>query len=106
MQTIFDVLKHVSINHQEVESPQVVVTDEAGKPNGLLTDLLHDLINNALLFVTLADLASADELIARLETHTPLPADVLAEYQKILSEQCYGLNFAPQKGKIELIVHR
>lgn len=100
MQTIFDVLKHVSINHQEVESPQVVVTDEAGKPNGLLTDLLHDLINNALLFVTLADLASADELIARLETHTPLPADVLAEYQKSYQSRVMGLILRHRRAKL------
>lgn len=106
MQTIFDVLKHISVNHQEIESNQVIITDEAGKPNGLLTDLLHDLINNALLFVTLAKLADADELIAHLQTHTPLPADVLSEYGKILTETCYGLNFAPKKGQIEIIVHR
>ncbi|WP_125580867.1 hypothetical protein [Levilactobacillus cerevisiae] len=106
MQTIFDVLKHISVNHQEVESNQVVVTDKVGKPNGLLTDLLHDLINNALLFVTLADMDTADELIEKLRTHTPLPVDVLSEYGKILSENCYGLNFAPQKGQIEIIVHR
>lgn len=106
MQTIFDVLKHISINHQEVESNQVIITDQAGKPNGLLTDLLHDLINNALLFVTLADLNSADELIEHLRTHTPLPVDVLSEYGKILTEPCYGLNFAPKKGQIEFIVHR
>lgn len=106
MQTIFDVLKHISVNHQEVESPQVVVTDVAGKPNSLLTDLLHDLMNNALLFVTLAELASAEELIEHLRTHTPLPADVLSEYGKILTEHCEGLNFAPQKGQIEIIVAR
>ncbi|MFC6261693.1 hypothetical protein [Levilactobacillus fujinensis] len=106
MQTVFDVLKFISVNHQEVESHQVLVTDAVGKPNGLLTDLLHDLINNALLFVTLRDVSSATELIEHLRTHTPLPADVLAEYAKILTEDCYGLNFAPQKGQIELIVHR
>jgi hypothetical protein len=106
MQTIFDVLKHISVNHQEIESNQVVITDKVGKPNGLLTDLLHDLINNALLFVTLADLESADELIEHLRTHTPLPVDVLSEYGKILTETCAGLNFAPQKGQIEIIVQR
>ncbi|NLR10150.1 MULTISPECIES: hypothetical protein [unclassified Levilactobacillus] len=106
MQTIFDQLKTISVNHQEVESHQVVVTDETGKPNGLLTDLLRDLIDNALLFVSLADVQSGPDLISRLKTHTPLPDDVLAEYGKILGEGCYGLNFAPQKGQIELIVRR
>lgn len=106
MQTIFDVLKHISVNHQEVESQQVVITDATGKPNGLLTDLLRDLINNALLFVTLADMDSAQDLIEHLRTHTPLPADVLSEYGKILTEVCEGLNFAPRKGLIELIVRR
>lgn len=106
MQTIFDVLKTVSVNHQEVESHQVVVADEKGKPNGLLTDLLRDLIDNALLFVALRDVSSASGLIEQLKTHTPLPDDVLSEYGKILGERCYGLNFAPKKGQIELIVRR
>jgi len=106
VQTIFDVLKTVSVNHQEVESHQVVVTDEKGKPNGLLTDLLRDLIDNALLFVSLRDVKSGPELIDQLKTHTPLPNDVLSEYGKILGEVCYGLNFAPKKGQIELIVRR
>jgi len=104
--TIFDVLKTVSVNHQEVESHQVVVTNAQGKPNSLLTDLLRGLIDNALLFVSLADVNSAANLITQLKTHTPLPDDVLAEYGKILSEPCDGLNFAPQKGQIELIVRR
>ncbi|HIW71803.1 MAG TPA: hypothetical protein H9875_04160 [Candidatus Levilactobacillus faecigallinarum] len=106
MSTIFDVLKTVTVNHQPVASPEIVITDPAGKPNGLLTDLLHDLINDALLFVTLTDIASADDLIARLHAHTPLPSDVLDEYGKILTETCYGLNFAPQKGQIEIVVQR
>ncbi|MFD1549395.1 hypothetical protein [Levilactobacillus fuyuanensis] len=106
MSTIFDVLKTVSVNHQEVESHQVVVTNVQGKPNSLLTDLLRDLIDNALLFVSLTDVNSAENLIAQLKTHTPLPDDVLAEYGKILGEPCDGLNFAPQKGQIELIVRR
>ncbi|WP_125574371.1 hypothetical protein [Levilactobacillus huananensis] len=106
MQTVFDVLKSVSVNHQEVESHQVVVTDAKGKPNGLLTDLLHDLINNALLFVSLKEMATAPALIERLRSHTPLPDDVLSEYSKILTEPCYGLNFALQKAQIELIVRR
>ncbi|MFC6274499.1 hypothetical protein ACFQET_03110 [Levilactobacillus tangyuanensis] len=106
MPTIFSVLKQVSMNHQEVESHQVVVTDPAGKPNGLLTDLLRDLINNALLFVSLKEIKSAKELIDHLRTHTPLPVDVLSEYEKILTETCSGLNFAPQKEQIEIVVRR
>ncbi|MCW3778320.1 hypothetical protein [Levilactobacillus namurensis] len=106
MTDIFTILKNVSVNHQPVAGTEIVVTDVQGKPNGLLTDLVHDLINDALLFVNLAEIATADDLIDRLHAHTPLPDDVLEEYAKILAERCYGLNFAPQKGQIEIIVHR
>jgi len=106
MLTVFNVLKSVSVNHQAIAGPEIVVTNPAGKPNGLLTDLLHDLINDALLFVSLAEIDSPEDLIDRLHQHTPLPADVLEEYGKILTETCYGLNFAPQKGQVEVIVHR
>lgn len=106
MPTIFTMLKFVSVNHQPMASSQVVVTDEAGKPNGLLSDLLHDLINDALLFVNLSELKTAADLVAKLHAHTPLPSDVLDEYAKILDEPCFGLNVAPQKDTIEIIVHR
>ena len=106
MFTIFTVLKNVSVNHQPVAGPEIVVTNAAGKPNGLLTDLVHDLINDALLFVNLAEMDSAEQLIERLHQHTPLPDDVLDEYGKILDEACYGLNLAPQKDQIQIIVHR
>ncbi|CAJ1229260.1 hypothetical protein [Levilactobacillus zymae] len=106
MPTIFTILKFVSVNHQPMASSQVIITDTAGKPNGLLSDLVHDLINDALLFVNLADLDTPDELIAKLHEHTPLPNDVLDEYGKILTEPCFGLNIAPQKDTVEIVVHR
>ncbi|MDT6981288.1 hypothetical protein [Levilactobacillus zymae] len=106
MPTIFTILKFVSVNHRPMASSQVIVTDAAGKPNGLLSDLVHDLINDALLFVNLAELDTAADLIAKLREHTPLPADVLEEYGKILNEPCFGLNVAPQKDTIEIVVHR
>lgn len=103
---VFTILKTVSVNHQPVASSQIVVTDPAGKPDGLLTDLLHDLINDALLFVNLREMATPTELISKLHQHTPLPDDVLEEYGKILTETCYGLNVAPQKDALEIVVHR
>ncbi|QMU08225.1 hypothetical protein [Levilactobacillus suantsaii] len=106
MPTIFTILKFVSVNHRPLASAQVVVTDVQGKPNGLLSDLVHDLINDALLFVDLGQIETADELIKQLHDHTPLPDDVLDEYGKILTEPCFGLNVAPQKDTIEIIVHR
>ncbi|WP_369440759.1 hypothetical protein [Levilactobacillus namurensis] len=71
MTDIFTILKNVSVNHQPVAGTEIVVTDVQGKPNGLLTDLVHDLINDALLFVNLAEIATADDLIDRLHAHTP-----------------------------------
>lgn len=100
MSNIFDILKMVTVNHQGVSSPQIVVTDVAGKPNGLLTDLLRDALSNMRLFVDIDDVDSANEVLSALNIHTPLPDDVLDEYAKILKEPVLGLNLAPQKDQI------
>ncbi|ANZ61244.1 hypothetical protein AYR62_09925 [Secundilactobacillus paracollinoides] len=104
MRNIFDILKMVTVNHQGVSSPQIVVTDVSGKPNGLLTDLLRDALSNMRLFVDIDDVDSANEVLSALNIHTPLPDDVLDEYAKILKEPVLGLNLAPQKDQVEILV--
>ncbi|TLQ21186.1 hypothetical protein FEZ41_00365 [Lentilactobacillus parafarraginis] len=105
MNNLFDVLKMVSFNHLGFDSTQVVITDVAGKPNGLLTDLFRDVVNKVNLFIDLSSAHDAGEVIASLQNHTPLPDDVLDEYGKILREPLLGINFAPQKGQMELLVN-
>lgn len=104
MNNLFDVLKMVSVNHHGFASAQVVITDTAGKPNGLLTDLYRDTVSNIHLFLNVEDVDSADDVLAALTEHTPLPDDVLDEYAKILKEPLLAINFAPQKSQIELVV--
>lgn len=104
MDTVFDVLKMVTVNHQGIEGAQIVVTDLEGKPNGLLTDLLRDTIGNMRLFIDMSEVDSAEDVLADLNECTPLPDDVLDEYAKILRERVMGLNFAPQKRMVEILV--
>jgi len=104
MLNIFDVVKLTKINHQEVDSNQVVVTDGNGKPNAVLTELLNDVIGNMRLFVNMAEIYSVDDLVLALSAHTPLPSDVLEEYEKVLREPIYEINFVPKRGQIEVVV--
>lgn len=106
MNTIFTMLKMISVNHRHISNSQIVVTDAAGKPNGLLTDLLRDVINSINIFVNINDTYSAAELVTAIGNHTPLPDEVLEEYRKILEQEISGINFATRKGQIELIVER
>ncbi|EEI71646.1 MAG: hypothetical protein ABF723_12785 [Lentilactobacillus hilgardii] len=105
MDNLFDVLKMVSFNHFGFDSSQVVITDVAGKPNSLLTDLFRDVVNKINLFIDLSAAHDAGDVLASLQNHTPLPDDVLDEYGKILREPLVGINFAPQKGQMELLVN-
>ncbi|MFC6295326.1 hypothetical protein ACFQH1_08930 [Lactiplantibacillus daoliensis] len=104
MLNIFDIVKLTKINHQEVDSNQVVVTDGNGKPNAVLTELLNDVIGNLRLFVNMAEVYSVDDLLQALSAHTPLPSDVLEEYEKVLREPIYGINFVPKRGQVEVVV--
>ncbi|GAT18223.1 MAG TPA: hypothetical protein DDW71_01355 [Lactobacillus sp.] len=104
MYNVFDVLKMITINHQGVDGAQLVVTDLEGKPNSLLTDLLRDTVGNMRLFIDMEKVDSPDDVLAELGATTPLPDDVLDEYSKILKERVAGLNFAPQKDTIELLI--
>ncbi|GEP23543.1 MAG: hypothetical protein ABF679_06535 [Lentilactobacillus diolivorans] len=105
MNNLFDVLKMVSFNHLGFDSSQVVITDVNGKPNGLLTDLFRDVTNKVNLFIDLRSAYSAGDVLSELRNTTPLPDDVLDEYGKILKEPLLGINFAPQKGQMELLVN-
>ncbi|MBZ3777331.1 hypothetical protein [Lentilactobacillus otakiensis] len=104
MNNLFDVLQMVRFNHLSFDSSQVVITDVEGKPNGILTDLFRDVVNKVNLFIDLSEAHDAGDVVASLKAHTPLPFDVLDEYGKILREPLVGINFAPQKGQIELLV--
>lgn len=101
--TVFDMLKMIQIDHQPLTSPVVVMTDPTGKPNAVLTDLLHDVLNKMELFVDLGDAPNADAVIEDLHNFTPLREDVLDEYRKILTQPVSGLNIARRKQLVEII---
>lgn len=103
MLTVFDALKMIQINHQPMDTHQVVMTDPEGKPNSILTDLLTDVVTKTRMFVELELIATSKELIENLKAVTPLPADVLSEYMKILDQPVITINFAPQKQLVELV---
>lgn len=104
MDNLFDVLKMVSFNHMGFDASQVVITDLEGKPNGILTDLYRDVVNKINLFIDLRSARDDGDVLTLLRAHTPLPDDVLEEYGKILEEPLIRINFAPQKGQMELQV--
>ncbi|GAK48628.1 hypothetical protein LOSG293_420140 [Secundilactobacillus oryzae JCM 18671] len=104
MNTLFDVLKMVTVDHHRLVSNNLIVTNVDGKPNAILTELLGDVVSKIRLFIDFSLVDSADALIDELEAHTPLPDEVLNEYQKILKEPLLGINFAERKGEIELVV--
>ena len=104
MLNVFDIVKLTKINHKEIDSNQIVVTDGNGKPNAVLTELLNDVVSNMQLFVNMTDIYAVDDLLQALSAHTPLPADVLDEYEKILREPIYEINFVPKRGQVEVVV--
>jgi len=103
MFNVFGMLKMFSVNHHHISNSQIVVTDQARKPNSLLTDLLRDVISSINIFINITDVISVEELVAIFAERTPLPADVLSEYEKILKQDILRVNFATRKGQIELI---
>ena len=68
--TVFDMLKMIQIDHQPLTSPVVVMTDPTGKPNAVLTDLLHDVLNKMELFVDLGDAPDTDAVISTVSLST------------------------------------
>ncbi|KIS03887.1 hypothetical protein [Paucilactobacillus wasatchensis] len=100
---VFTMLKMMNVDHRHVANSQIVITDEEGKPDALLTDLLRDVVSSINIFIDIRDVYSVDDLIDAFSAHTPLPDDVLDEYSKILKQTILGLNFATRKNQIELI---
>ncbi|WP_125979845.1 hypothetical protein [Loigolactobacillus iwatensis] len=103
MLTVFDVLKIIRINHDQLDTHQVVMTQRDGKPNSVLTDLLTDVVTKTRMFVDLEQIHSSSELITTLREVTPLPEEVLTEYEKILGQPVVTINFATRKGLVELV---
>ncbi|WP_461240215.1 hypothetical protein [Paucilactobacillus sp. N302-9] len=100
---VFTALKMIHVNHRQIGTTQIVIIDDSGKPNGLLTDLIRDVVGSIDIFINLKSVFTVDELLTKFANHTPLPTDVLSEYEKILRQPILGINFAPRKGQIELI---
>lgn len=100
---VFSVLKFVTLDHRGVEPAQVTMTDLNGKPNAVLTDLLHDVMTKLAMFVNLDQIEQPLDAVEQLSAITPLPADVLEEYQKLLDQVVYQINFAAKKGLIEIV---
>ncbi|RRK10718.1 hypothetical protein D1831_05950 [Lactiplantibacillus garii] len=104
MLNVFDIVKLTKIDHKEVDSNQIVVTDGNGKPNAILTELLNDVVGNMRIFIDMNEVYSVDDLMRELGEHTPLPEDVLEEYEKVLREPIYNINFVPKRGQVEVVV--
>ena len=100
---IYSALKFVQIDHAPVNHLQVVVTDQSGKPDAGMTDLLIDCLNKIDIFVDLSTTDRVSDVIDDLNLLTPLPYDVLEEYQKILEQPITGINIAMKKQLIEFV---
>ena len=100
---IYSALKFIQIDHEPVNHLQVVITDQNGKPDTGMTDLLADCLNKIDIFVDLSTTDRVSDVIDDLNLLTPLPYDVLEEYQKILEQPITGVNIAMKKQLIELI---
>ncbi|MFD1466556.1 hypothetical protein ACFQ4L_10825 [Lapidilactobacillus mulanensis] len=100
---VFQALKFITINHQNVSPDSVALTDLNGKPNAVMTDLLHDILTKIYLFVDLDSIEDVGEMIAKLARVTPLPQDVLDEYEKALEQAVYQVNFATKKNLVEIV---
>ncbi|EPC80761.1 hypothetical protein Lpp221_00525 [Lacticaseibacillus paracasei subsp. paracasei Lpp221] len=100
---IYSALKFIQIDHEPVNHLQVVITDQSGKPDAGMTDLLADCLNKIDIFVDLSTTDRVSDVIDDLNLLTPLPYDVLKEYQKILEQPITGVNIAMKKQLIELI---
>ncbi|MFC6314670.1 MULTISPECIES: hypothetical protein [Lapidilactobacillus] len=100
---VFQILKFITVNHRSLAPEQVVLTDLNGKPNAVMTDLLHDILTKIYLFVDLGAVNDPHEVITKLAVVTPLPHDVLDEYQKALEQSVYQVNFATKKQLVEIV---
>ncbi|MFD1486149.1 hypothetical protein ACFQ5J_13025 [Lacticaseibacillus baoqingensis] len=100
---VFTALKMIQFDHQPLNHQQVVITDPSGKPDAQLTDLLADCLSKIDIFINFDTTQSVADVIDDLHLLTPLPYDVLEEYQKILEQHITGVNFASHKQLVELV---
>lgn len=100
---VFNALKLIQFDHQPLNHQQVVITDANGKPDAQLSELLADCLSKVDIFIDFNTTNSVADVIDDLHLLTPLPYDVLEEYQKVLEQHIVGVNFASQKELIELI---
>lgn len=100
---VFHALKLIQFDHQPLNHQEVVITAPDGKPDAELSDLLSDCLNKIDIFIDWDKENTVADVIDDLHLLTPLPYDVLDEYQKILEQPISGVNFARRKRLIELI---
>ena len=79
------------------------MTDVEGKPNSLLTDLLRDVVTKIEIFFDFDEIDRSDQVIEAFREGTPLPEDVIEEYQKILNQPISGINFVSKRQQLEII---
>ncbi|AEV94521.1 hypothetical protein [Pediococcus claussenii] len=104
MLTVFDAIRILRVNHRGINSQQIVVTDLGGKPNAILTALNQDVLEKINIFMSIEYDTTIDDVLFMLSANTPLPEDVLSEYEKILTENVIEVNFATRKNLIEIVV--
>lgn len=102
---VFNALKLIKFDHQPLNHQQVVITDESGKPDAQLSDLLADCLSKIDIFIDFSTTNTVADVIDDLHLLTPLPYDVLEEYQKILEQRIISVNFATHKDLVELVYH-
>jgi len=100
---VFTALQLIRIDHANLDQRTVVITDDNGKPDNVLSGLLSDVLTNIAIFADINKANSPLSLIEQLRSCTPLPADVLDEYQKLLEQEIAAVNFAAHKGIVELV---
>ena len=100
---VYHAIKMLQIEHQPLNHSQVVIIDGNGKPQSQLSDLLFDCMSKIDLFTDLSTTDTSSDVIDDLHLLTPLPNDVLNEYQKILDQPISGINIASHKNLVELV---
>ena len=100
---VFNALKLIQFDHQPLNHQQVVITDASGKPDAELSELLADCLSKVDIFLDFDTTNSVADVIVDLHLLTPLPYDVLEEYQKVLEQRIVSVNFASHKELVELV---
>lgn len=101
--SVFDIIKITQLNHDYFPANKLVMTDVEGKPNSLLTDLLRDVVTKIEILLDFDQFNQAKQVITKLKEVTPLPEDVLGEYEKILNQPVIGINFVSKRQELEIV---